>query len=214
MESVKNYTTKILLLIVIILSGISLVSCTTDTDDIIDEETTIVSLSQEEKDMLIRMREEEKLARDVYDYLYTKYDTLVIFDNISNSEQTHMNQILTLLIQFNIPDPALPEAGKFSNPVLQDLYDQLTAAGEVSEVEALKIGATIEDLDIYDLEEYATQTENMDILTVFARLTCGSRNHMRGFVSQLNLYNETYTPQFISESEFDAIVESSHESCY
>ena len=47
--------------------------------------------------MLIKMRQEEKLARDVYLILYEKWG-LVIFSNIANSEQSHMNAIKTLLL--------------------------------------------------------------------------------------------------------------------
>ncbi len=177
-----------------------------------DDTETLPELTQQEKDMLIQMREEEKLARDVYDYLYNQTG-LMIFDNISSSEQMHMDLVLGLLQKYNLPDPASDIPGEFSNPELQSLYDQLITNGSVSEIEALKVGATIEDLDIYDLEEFSKLTTNDDILEVFDNLTCGSRNHMRAFYGQLLLLGETYSPQYISQSELDAIINSSHERC-
>ncbi len=210
MKNLKKMYFGIAVILPILFAGSLVSSCTTEGEDDTTEQLT---LTQQEKDMLIQMREEEKLARDVYDYLYTKYNNLYIFDNISNSEQMHMDEILTLLNKYNIPDPALPNPGEFSDQAIQDLYDQLTAAGDVSEIAALKVGATIEDLDIYDLEELSTQTNNQDILDVFAKLTCGSRNHMRGFYNQITGQGETYTPQFISQTEYDDIVNSPHERC-
>jgi len=214
MKNLKKHFLIISLTIINTLIAISYQSCTTVTEEI-DTQEEVVSLTQDEKDMLIKMREEEKLARDVYDYLYLKYgDTLDIFNWISNSEQFHMNNVLEVLVKYDIPDPALSEPGQFNAPQLQDLYEQLTAAGDVSVIDALKVGATIEDLDIYDLEEYLNQTDNEDIVELFSSLACWSRNHMRSFVSELNLYTENYSPQFISQTEFDDIIYNAYENCF
>ncbi len=206
MKNIRKFS-KRLLIVFISLAGLS--ACTTDGDSDSNETN---ALTQQEKDMLIQMREEEKLARDVYDYLYNKYGETV-FDNISNSEQSHMDNILTLLNKYNLPDPALPTPGEFSNTDLQNLYNQLIATGDLSLIDALKVGATIEDLDIYDLEEFSNMTDKADILDVFGKLTCGSRNHMRAFYGQIQAQNATYTPQYISQTEFDDIVNSPNERC-
>ena len=52
-------------------------------------ETPLVALTDEEIEDLRFLREEEKLAHDVYLYAYEKHN-IMIFQNISNSEQTHM----------------------------------------------------------------------------------------------------------------------------
>ena len=57
---------------------------------------------------MLFMREEEKLARDVYLTLYDAW-RLAPFANISVSEQKHMNAMLLLLRKYGLPDPA---AGK------------------------------------------------------------------------------------------------------
>ncbi len=204
----KKWSVGIVLLM-ISLTGSVVTSCSTEGDEV---ENETAQLTPEEKNMLIQMREEEKLARDVYDYLFDLYGQQV-FDNISNSEQMHMDKVLTLLNKYGIPDPALPGAGEFSNQDLQNLYMQLTTDGDVSLSEALKVGATIEDLDIFDLEKFSTMTDKQDILDVFDNLTCGSRNHMRAFYRQLTNAGETYTPQYISQTEFDSIINSSNERC-
>ena len=53
-------------------------------------------ITEEESEALIFMREEEKLARDIYISFYKTYG-LRIFNNISKSEQQHMNAIKVLL---------------------------------------------------------------------------------------------------------------------
>ena len=60
-------------------------------------------LNQTELTSLSFMREEEKLARDVYITLYNKWG-VNIFTNISNSEQAHMEAILMLLNQYSLTD--------------------------------------------------------------------------------------------------------------
>jgi hypothetical protein len=165
-----------------------------------------------ETDMLIFMREEEKLARDVYTAFQDLY-TIPIFKNIAKSEQRHMDQVLCLLQFYGIPDPALPEPGLFINPDLQVLYNDLVAQGSVSLTDALIVGAIIEDKDIFDLEEHLAATSNPAITGIFENLVCASSNHLRSFTGRPSNYGITYTPQFISQEEYDAILSSSSQNC-
>jgi hypothetical protein len=165
-------------------------------------------ISPDEEIGLIYMREEEKLARDVY---LTLYDTwkLPIFSNIARSEQRHMDAIKVLLDKYGLQDPIADDTvGVFFNPELQTLYFQLVQAGLVSLVEALWIGATIEDLDILDLKKYLSTTDNSDIKVLYQNLMKGSRNHLRSFVSQLNINGASYTAQYLTQEEVDAIIVS------
>ncbi len=65
---------------------------------------TTAILSQEEIDDLVYLREEEKLARDVYLHLYNTWGQW-IFENIAASEQQHMDAVKTLLDRYGIHDP-------------------------------------------------------------------------------------------------------------
>lgn len=178
-------------------------------DDVVEPQDL---LSEEVVADLQFLKEEEKLARDVYLYAYAKYGRS-IFDNISNSEQSHMDAVSTLLEQYNIEDLSLAEEGRFSNQTLQTIYDDLIAQVDISEIEALVVGATIEDLDIHDIDEMMTRTAESDISNVYEKLTCGSRNHLRGFTGQLSDEGETYAPQYISQDDYETILNGSHENC-
>lgn len=170
------------------------------------------TISTAEKNGLLVMREEEKLAKDVYITLYKKWN-LNVFNNISSSEATHTSAVLSLLQKYNIPDPVgTNDVGIFENTTLQKLYNDLVAKGSSSFLEGVKVGATIEDLDIKDLQDFLKDVNNQDITYVYQNLTKGSRNHLRSFYSQVLAQNGTYAAQFISQSEFDTIVNSAKET--
>lgn len=166
------------------------------------------SLSDAESAALLYMREEEKLAHDVYTSMYTVWG-LPLFQNIAASELTHTHAVKTLLDRYGLDDPASTEAGIFTNPDLQALYTDLVARGSVSLVEALKVGAAIEEIDILDLELRLAETDQLDIQQVFTNLRRGSYNHLNAFV---RLYQsqtgQAYQPQYMDNAAYQAILQS------
>jgi len=154
---------------------------------------------------LLYMYEEEKLARDVYNALYTLWGQPT-FQSIAASEQTHMDAVKTLLIRYGI---AVPEntPGVFSNASLQSLYTNLMTTGRLSLTDALKVGALIEETDIADLQTRLAQTTSADIQLVYNNLMSGSSNHLRNFVNVLSrLTGEVYQPQILSATVYQSIV--------
>ncbi len=61
------------------------------------------TLSKAEKEGLLYMQEEEKLARDVYDSMYAKWEVNP-FGNIRQSERVHMNRMSTLAVTYGIKE--------------------------------------------------------------------------------------------------------------
>jgi len=159
-----------------------------------------------EAEGLLYLREEEKLARDVYIELHSQWGTS-IFLNISRSEQRHFDALQILLERYGLPDPAAKmEAGDFQNTELQKLYADLVSQGATSLSAALRVGATIEDLDIHDLEKALSLTDNDDLKMVYQNLQQGSNNHMRAFVGRLEALGETYEAQYISAEALTEIL--------
>lgn len=162
-------------------------------------------LSAEEAASLLFMREEEKLARDVYNALYATWGQQT-FSNIASSEQMHMDEIKVLLDRYALTDPAL-DAGQFTNPDLQALYTQLVAQGNLSLADALKVGAAIEEIDIRDLQTHMSQTDNADIQQVYTNLMNGSYSHLKAFTGTLlTQTGETYVPQYLSAEQYQSII--------
>ena len=191
--------------------AILVVSCSSDNTEDTSEEILNETLAATDKTALIFMLEEEKLARDTYSFLNNEW-AITQFANIKASEQTHMDAIEKLLIQYNIQYTILPE-GQFNNANLQTLYNQFAKDGAISQYNALQIGATIEDLDIVDLQDFIDATENTNIISVFKNLQCGSRNHLRSFVSTIENSGSSYTPQYLTQDAYNSILSGSREQC-
>jgi len=159
-------------------------TCTTCTFD--------GTLTDAEKADLLWMREEEKLARDVYTTLYEKYKALV-FKNISKSEQAHMNSLLYLINGYKLVDPVKSdEVGKFTDPAFTGLFADLVAKGSVSLTEAYKVGADIEILDIKDLKGATGETDKANIQRVYTNLSKASEAHLKAFTFNLTRLGITY----------------------
>jgi hypothetical protein len=163
------------------------------------------ALSSVEAGQLLFLREEEKLARDVYRALFAAHGDRS-FANIAEAEQRHMDEVKLLLDRYALADPAAAMAGEFKDARLASLYTDLVARGKVSLVEGLKVGATIEDLDLSDVGKALDASDNRDIDAVMQNLAKGSRNHLRAFSSRLTALGATYTAQYLPADEIAAIV--------
>ncbi len=177
------------------------------------ETSPVEAISSDEEAGLIFMREEEKLARDVYLSLYEVWG-LDVFNNVAKSEQAHMDALKMLLDKYQIADPVLDESvGAFTDYHFTEVFEALVAKGSESLEGALQVGTQIEDLDMRDIVESIEVIEgNDDIVMVYEELLKGSRNHLRSFWKVLVKNGFTYTPLYISQEEFDAVINSPMET--
>jgi len=163
-------------------------------------------LAAAEIESLFWMREEEKLARDVYLEMFALWG-LPVFENIAASEARHLEAVLGLIEAYGLTDPVADDSlGAFSDPALTALYTELVERGSQSPAEALTVGALIEDLDIKDLEERLAATERADIERVYENLLAGSINHLRAFTSRLEAEGVEYEAVYHSEAELAALL--------
>ena len=178
-------------------------------------EVSSYDLSTTEIEYLTFMREEEKLARDVYLTFFERWG-LPIFENIAASEQSHTNAVGNMLAYYNLPDPFIYDnIGAFVNQELTELYNFLVSEnndidvdGDVDVMDALYIGALIEEVDMEDIQYAIDATDHENIFELYNRLMCGSRNHLRAYVGQIENRGEVYVSQILSQEEVDAIVDS------
>ena len=169
-------------------------------------------LSDAEIQGLLLMREEEKLARDVYLTLYEQWN-IRAFSNIARSEETHMGAVGQLLERYGIDDPIANDGiGIFTDPRLGALYDDLVREGSASSLDALKVGAKVEELDIFDLQRLLESADNQDIYMVYQNLLKGSRNHLRTFDGQIGRAGGSYEPEFLGTYEYAQIAAGSRET--
>ena len=166
------------------------------------------ALSALEVENLMYMREEEKLARDVYLTMFGAWK-LAVFENIAASEQSHTDSVKVMIEKYRLADPVVDDTvGVFVNQELATLYANLIARGMQSSVEALYVGGTIEERDMIDLQRAIDETDNADIRTLYENLMSGSRNHLRAFVAQIEALGLVYEAQYLTQDEVDAIVDS------
>jgi hypothetical protein len=176
----------------------------------IDEMTANTPLTSEEELSLIYMREEEKLARDLYATFYENWGTPV-FANILMSEQQHMDSVLNLMEAYEIADSATTTAGEFNDAALQDLYDSLITRGSASQAEALYSAAFVEETDISDLQAILETTTNEAVIKVYGNLLAASEKHLRHFVDNIECLGFIYTAQVLEQDQVTEILNGDSE---
>lgn len=163
-----------------------------------------------EKKSLLYLMEEEKLARDVYITLNEKWERNV-FQNISGSEEHHLSMVKQMAENNDI---ALPSSitknirGEFVDLSLQQLYHELTTKGSLSLVNALEVGAKIEELDISDLQASILETDNIDLIQLYSNLISASKRHLRAFVNNLAQQEVTYAPVILEQEQYAEIMDA------
>ncbi|MHC4128670.1 MAG: DUF2202 domain-containing protein [Planctomycetota bacterium] len=164
-------------------------------------------LGEEEQDALLGMRQEEKLARDVYLALHDMWNHQVFL--IHRAEQRHMDAMAFAITRYDLDDPVADDTpGVFTDPAFTELYDELTADGAESLLEALMVAARIEEMDIVDLREALSVTTHPDLRWAYENLMRGSRNHLRAFAGRIDMLGGSYEAQYLTQEEFDEIAAS------
>jgi len=161
--------------------------------------------SSEEKELLY-MREEEKMAHDIYSLMYDKWG-LRPFYNITGAEERHMSAVKSMIDKYALTDPVKDiKVGAFTNMEIKKLYTGLLEQGNKSAIDALKAGAEVEEVDIKDLMQAIKDTDNKDIKFVYNNLLNASGNHLRAFMRNIERRGETYIPKHLDKKTFDEIL--------
>lgn len=166
-------------------------------------------LSSTETSDLQYMREEEKLARDVYLTLDQHWGNQTqVFASIAVSEESHTSTVDYLLDKFGVEDPVANDTlGVFINPELQALYNELVAQGQLSFVDGLYVGALIEEKDMTDILAAINQTDERAIILAYSNLLDGSKNHLQAFVSVIEAQGLSYEAQILDDEEVVLILD-------
>ena len=182
-NSRRNFLSKMLITAT---SGVTLLSTITYAKGRKGKART-VSMTEEQKDTLFFIYQEEKVARDVYITLGKLYSDENTFASIQISEQRHIDSARGLCDTYGVDTTNVDEdnVGDFVLPVLQDLYDSCVKKGTKSLLDALEVGEYIEVTDIDDLENAAVGMPN-DVVNVYENLKEGSLNHLDAFQTAIS----------------------------
>ena len=195
-------------------------------------DTDSAALDYNEQIHLNFMREEEKLARDVYQTLGTMYPDSAIFGNIDDSEQIHMTAVKAMIEKYGYEDPNTNDnvgvyTGEDFGWYFTEKYNLLVERASVSELEALYVGAFIEELDMMDINQCPqvivetdnginddsecgkVYTDNADIQRLYSSLLDGSDSHLEGYVQNIEkiIGEGNYQAQVLSQELVDAILD-------
>ena len=164
------------------------------------------NMTQELKNSLAYMGNEERLAYDVYMNLYNFHETnnsmeIKQFKNIAEkSEMKHVGIVQSLVQRYNLGEDDLTDvakgvadnnvtfenmpSGEYDIEAIQTLYNTLYDLGIQSQENALKVGCMVEVTDIEDLDKYielAEESNATDVLEAFDVLRDGSYSHYWSF---------------------------------
>ena len=150
-----------------------------------------VELTEDQKDTLFYIFQEEKVARDVYITLGKIYTDEKTFAQIQISEQDHILSAQVLCERYGVDTSGVNLSleddfvGQLELTSMQELYNTCIGLGEVSLMEALKVGEHIEVTDIEDLE-HAGEGMPSDVVNVYNNLKLGSLEHLDAFRSAIS----------------------------
>jgi len=193
-----------------IMASIALIGCGgEDSDDEVGyfiDTLPSYTLSQELKDAIAYMGNEERLAYDVYMNLYEYLSTndgmqvKQLYNIATKSEKTHVSIVQSIVQKYNliaddlsnvasgVADSAVSfedmPRGVYDIPAIQALYDVLYDKGIVSAQDALEVGCMVEVTDINDLDSYLTLAVDsgaLDVQSAFEVLRSGSYQHYWAF---------------------------------
>ena len=213
-----------------------LIACTDRQPDAPDLTVTpefrpaqVGTLDAAEETHLIFMREEEKLARDVYLTLGKQYKDLKVFSRIDDAEQKHTDTMADMLLLYQIDDPSTSDkVGVFTGEdygwYFTEKYEHLVSWGGTDGLQALYVGAFIEELDMHDIAEcpmviqetYAlgeygcglVQTDETQLTRAYESLIDGSASHLRAYVKAIEqiIGEGTYEAQYLPQNVVDSIL--------
>lgn len=165
-------------------------------------------LSDAEVNGILSLREEEKVAYDVYTFMFEKYESKV-FKNIAENEKNHMDKIKELIDQYNLNDPLsgiADQKGTFSNKKMQSLYEEMIMSGNYGLLDALRAAARFEENDIVDLRNYMSTASDQTVINTYINLESGSQDHLRALVKDIKEEGISYKPSYLSKEDFDKIM--------
>lgn len=168
-------------------------------------------LSADEIEFLFAIREDEKVARDLYAVFAALYPASPQIAKIKTAEDSHIACIEAVLDYYEISYPAMTPAGVFKDAERQALYDELAGQGTTL-LEAYAAMAALEEESVWAYKSVQNEIANENISLVITNMIKASSNHLKTVVRQLMTLGGTYTPAYLSDEEYDAIINSSFQN--
>jgi len=224
---------KVLQLIMRVLlpAVISLLFCSNSAQAVATGSDAAAELNFNEQTHLVFTCEEEKLARDVYRVLGRRFPEIGVFADMEANKEHDRCAVLGLLRKYRVSVPRVNDnVGVFSWGIygryFTEKYLVLTNQGSVSPLNALYVGAFMEELNIQDISQCPKvivdisngindtsdcgmrYTGNPELQRVYAGLLDESRRHLQLLVHAIEsqIGSDKYQAQVLQQEEVDDIL--------
>ena len=191
----------------------------------------VMVIDSNEQTHLFFMREEEKLARDVYLTIGTMYPNAAVFGKIDDSEQRHTMAVKAKIEKYGYEDPNTNDnigvyTGEDYGGYFKGKYYEFIDRAAINDLEALYVGAYIEELDVMDINQCPAvvvemdngindvtecgkiYTKNPDIIRLYGSLLDGSRNHLQAYVRNIEKHigEGNYQAQVLTQDQVNKLL--------
>jgi len=161
-------------------------------------------LTADEIEFVYAVREDEKVARDLYTLFFEKY-SLKVFSTIAKSESNHMRAVEILLDYYEIDFPIPGAYGVFEDSARQTIYDSLVIKGSTA-LEGFRVMAQMEEECVISYRNVLADITNSNIKIVIENLGKASENHFKAAIRQVTALGGTYSPKYMTQEEYNAII--------
>lgn len=158
-------------------------------------------LSQGERDSLKYVKESEELAYKLYSTLYEMWEHET-FNELKKAEKSHVDTIEKLITEYNIV------VDSETSPYFKRLYTDFTKKALDSFNDALYIAATVEEMAIFDYNEYLKASTDERLKNIYTALSYRSMANLRLLNKQLEELGSRYEGKYLSIEEMRRILGS------
>ena len=163
-------------------------------DKINFKDIPLSDLTDAQKEKIISIAQELKLAQNLYSKIYKQWE-LKIFRNISKAKSHQIKVIKFLADRYNLELPPTFKDETFEDSSLQEKLDDLLNQALSSEQNALEVAISTEENSIEDLNQTLHSDLPKDLELTYAHLLKADQRHLYIFQKILDRYAEDETSE-------------------
>lgn len=158
-----------------------------------------------DKALLLKLYSEEKMAYDLYGEFYERWQ-LNVFSDVQQREARHVWCVEVIMNKYSAAVSAGDKKILYHDKETENLYNELSVKGCISDLSALEAAAYLKEKFISDLRTRALNVNDGYLLKVIFLLEKAAQSHFKAFVKSIRLSDSDYTPVFLTEGEFSSIM--------
>lgn len=167
--------------------------------------TSLYAEILDDKALLLKLYSEEKMAYDLYGEFYERWQ-LNVFSDVQQREARHVWCVEVIMNKYSAAVSAGKKKILYHDKETEDLYNELSVKGCISDLSALEAAAYLKEKFISDLRTRALNINDGYLLKVIFLLEKAAKSHFQAFVKSIRLSGSDYTPAFLTDGEYSNIM--------